>query len=191
MSTQLHHMKIASLIGMVLLHAISILSVSPSQIYLLQNGKISFQSEAPLELIRAQSDALQGALDIDKNTFAFTIKMGSFDGFNSLLQREHFCEKFMDCERIPKSSFYGKIIEKIDYSVPGKYEVRAKGKLNIHGLEKERIIRGFLEIRTDTILIDAQFQVPLEDHKIDIPKVVEQNIAERIEVQIHAELIPK
>ena len=184
-------MKLPFYIGLWILILSHFPTAKEADIYLMQKGSIDFRSEAPLELIQATSEQLQGALDVNKNTFAFAIKMESFDGFNSLLQREHFCEKFMECDRYPKSSFQGKIIESIDYSKVGSHDVRAKGKLTIHGLEKERIIRGKLELGPGGIVIDATISVPLEDHNIDIPKVVAQNISEIITVKIHAELFPK
>ena len=172
-----------------------LLSLRPAQetkeIYVLTKGRLSFRSEAPLELIQASSDRVQAALDVSKNTFAFAVNMETFSGFNSELQREHFCEKFMECAQFPKSTFQGKIIEEIDFSQAGVHEVRAKGKFAVHGVEQERIIRGKLEIDPGGIRIEAAFTVPLEDHNIDIPKVVNQNIAEVIVVEIQSEFFPK
>jgi hypothetical protein len=42
------------------------LSVSQEDIYLTREGRIAFISEAPLELIEASSNQLQGALDTEK-----------------------------------------------------------------------------------------------------------------------------
>ena len=39
--------------------------------------------------------------------------------------------------------------------------------------------------------IEATFEVPCEDHDIDIPKVVSENIAEVIEVTLSATLLPR
>ena len=60
-----------------------------------EHGKVSFLSEAPLELIKAASDKLKGAIDKTQNTFAFAVDIHSFKGFNSDLQREHFHENYM------------------------------------------------------------------------------------------------
>lgn len=161
-----------------------------SSVYLVQSGEIRFASSAELELIEAQSNELRGALDITQNTFAFTVKMSSFSGFNSILQREHFCEKFLECDKFPKASFQGKLIESIDYDKPGTQQIRAKGTLTVHGVTQERIIRGTLQVEQNSILIEANFSVPVEDHHINIPKVVIEHIAKDIVLDIHANLLP-
>ena len=55
-------------------------------IYIAQKSKIGFLSDASLELIKASSNKLQGVIDMEKRTFAFSILTESFKGFNSPLQ---------------------------------------------------------------------------------------------------------
>jgi polyisoprenoid-binding protein YceI len=158
------------------------------QIYLTKSGTASFVSDAPLEVIRASTNELQGAINLDDRTFAFVIDNKSFKGFNSPLQQEHFYENYMQVQDYPTSSFNGKIIEKIDLNSNAEQEVRAKGILNIHGVEQERIIKGTIQKSGDQFIIKADFTVPLEDHNIKIPKVVYQKIAEVINVTVEATL---
>ncbi len=47
----------------------------------------------------------------------------------------------MESQASPYAISIGKIIEKIDFPKDGKYTSRAKGKLTIHGVEQERIIK--------------------------------------------------
>jgi polyisoprenoid-binding protein YceI len=152
-------------------------------------GTASFVSNAPLEIIKAESNEVHGAIDLDENEFAFTIDNKSFKGFNSALQQEHFYENYMETQLYPVSSFKGKIIEKIDVDVTGEQMVRAKGILDIHGVSQERIIKGTVKITENKMQLKASFTVLLEDHQIKIPKVVNQKIAESIEVAINAELL--
>lgn len=164
-------------------------NVSSQHILQSFDGRISFLSEAPLEVIRASSGQLRGALDKKERTFAFTVEISSFEGFNSPLQRQHFNENYMETKKFPKAIFTGKIIEKVDFNMPGVYQVRAKGKLSIHGEEKERIIRSELTIHEDgSVSIASGFSVPLKDHSIRIPKIVFQKIAEVIQVDVSIQL---
>ena len=96
-------------------------------IYTVEKGHVSFTSEAPLEVIKANSKQLRGAMNLDENTFAFVVSTRSFEGFNSPLQKEHFNEKYLESDLYPNTTFTGKIIEKIDFSTPGEYKLRAKG----------------------------------------------------------------
>ena len=149
-----------------------------------ENGKVSFLSEAPLELIRAKSDKLKGAIDKSQNTFAFAVDIHTFKGFNSHLQGEHFHENYMQTDKLPIASFSGKFIEQVDFNTNGTYIVRAKGMFSLHGIQKERIIKGVIVVNNGSIDIDAVFTVKLEDHDIKVPKIVYEKIAEEIRVEI-------
>jgi hypothetical protein len=177
-------------IALIALFAISAYIPAP-RLYKTAEAKINFRSDAPLELIRASSNNLLGVLDTAKKNFSFRVPISSFEGFNSRTQREHFNENYMQTERYPEASFKGKIIEDIDLSKDGTYIVRAKGMLNIHGVEKERIIKTELVIRNGNINLKSNFTVLLSDHDIPIPKVVYQKLANEIQVEVTANLQPR
>lgn len=152
------------------------------------SGQVHFESDAPLEIIKASSNQLRGILDLSNNTFAFTIPMESFQGFNSSLQREHFNESYVESMRFPRATFTGKIIEDIGNIGPQSMTVRAKGTLTVHGISKERIIEAEIFKKNNQIVISSNFDVILEDHDIKIPRVVNQKIAESIMVNVKAQL---
>lgn len=154
-----------------------------------QKAAIDFTSEAQLELIKAATNNVRGLIDPATNQFAFTIEVNTFKGFNSALQRDHFNEKYMESEKFPKASFSGKIIEQIDFSKNGSYDVRAKGDLDIHGVTQTRIIKGKILVDDGTLVINAYFDVPLSDHNISIPTVVSQKIATQIKVKFEASML--
>lgn len=160
-------------------------------IYTCKNGKVYLKSDAPLELIEASSNQLKAVIDLDNRTFAFTVSTISFQGFNSPLQKEHFNENYLESVRYPQSTFIGKIIEDTDMSKDGQYIIRAKGKLNLHGVEQERIIKSGLEVKGKKIIVHSEFTVLLDEHNITIPKIVHQKIAEEIMVVIDAEFLPQ
>lgn len=153
------------------------------------HGKAHIKSAAPLELIEAESEVLRGVIDPATKGFAFTLRINTFEGFNSDIQKTHFLENYMEQKKYPQATFSGKIIEDIPFSIPGAYSVRAKGNLTIHGISKERIIRGTLIIRKGGARVECRFLVPVTDHGIDIPKIVRQKIAEEIAVDIDIELV--
>lgn len=166
-------------------------SLLNSQISVCKDGITKFTSEAPLELIKAQSDKTSGVIDPASKSVAFSVTVESFEGFNSGLQREHFQENYMETSKYKTATFKGKIIEDIDFTKNGTYPIRVKGTFNIHGTEKEKIIKGKITVRDKELLIESSFEVPLEDHNITIPKVVNQKIASVIKVEVKATLKPK
>lgn len=170
---------------------ITLTQICHSQIYVCKDGIIKFTSEAPLELIKAQSNKTNGAIDISNKNVAFSLMVESFEGFNSGLQREHFKENYMETNKYKTATFKGKIIEDIDFAKNGTYAIRVKGTFNIHGTEKEKIIKGKITVKDNEVYVEASFEVPLQDHNIRVPKVVNQKIASIIMVEVKATLKPK
>ena len=173
--------RFAPLVGWIVF-LLGVPGIGRGQNFQAKRGTIAFKSEAPLELIQASSGKLRGALNPGNRTFAFAVNMASFEGFNSALQRQHFNENYLESHKYPDATFLGKIIEEVDFSQNGTYTVRAKGTLKIHNIEQERIIRSTMTVTGKVIDIKAEFDVPLTDHQITIPKIVSQKIAEVIHV---------
>jgi hypothetical protein len=161
------------------------------KIFSITSGKIAFQSDAPYELIKASSDALVGLIDISKKTFAFKVRMQTFEGFNSALQKEHFNENYIESNKYPEATFSGKIIEDIDFTKDGTYTVRAKGNFTLHGIPQERIIKSDLTIKEGKMSVKSTFTVQLSDHNIPIPKVVKDKLATEIKVDVACQLQPR
>ncbi len=160
-------------------------------LYSTKTGKVSFVSEAPLEIIKASSNKLAGILNTKDKSFVFKVSMKSFNGFNSPLQKVHFNENYIESDKYSDAKFKGKIIEDINFKKDGSYKIRAKGKFSIHGVEQPKTIRCKMIIKGKEIRISSSFQVHLEDHDIKIPTIVNQKLAEVITVKIKTSLKPR
>lgn len=178
-------------INVIMLALISYSSLAQVSIFEVSRGTISFHSDAPRELIFSTSKELRGAVNIQQKTFAFRVNIASFKGFNNDLQEEHFNESYLESTFFPDATFSGKIIEDIDLTKDGEYFLRAKGKLKIHGLEQERIIKAHVMIKDNRIVVRSDFIVPLSDHNIKVPRVVYDKLSPDIKVKIFATLLPK
>jgi len=152
----------------------------------LQRSVVSLLSEAPMERITAQTTLSTGLLDPAARTFAVQVPMTSLEGFNSPLQREHFNENYMVSRTYPNASFAGRIIESVDLAVPGTYSVRAKGKLLVRGVEKERIIACKLVVAPEGIRVTTTFDVAVDEHAIRVPRVVQQKVASVVQITVDA-----
>ncbi|HEX8461937.1 MAG TPA: YceI family protein [Segetibacter sp.] len=159
--------------------------------FTVKSGKISFQSDAPFETIKANSKWVKGVLDINRKIFAFKVRMETFEGFNSSLQKEHFNENYIESGKFPEAMFSGKIIEDIDFTKDGIYVVRAKGNFTVHGVAQERIIKSDVVIKDGNINIKSAFSVLLGDHNIPIPKVVKEKLSSEINIQVNCNLQPR
>jgi polyisoprenoid-binding protein YceI len=160
---------------------------SQEVIWMSQKGEVVFSSTAPLELITAKSKHLKGAINTSTKSFAFAMNINSFEGFNSEIQQTHFLENYLEQKKYPRATFTGKLIEEISFNQPGTYVVRAKGVLEIHGVPKERIIKGTLVVHELGGRLTTAFSVPVNDHGIAIPRIVQQKIADQIQVTVEIE----
>lgn len=161
-----------------------------AQQLLLKEPNITFVSEAPLELIKANNKSVTGVIDLSKQQLLIYVKNDGFKGFNSPLQQEHFFENYLEIHKYPKSTFSAKFIEVFNPEKNGVYLVRAKGMLDIHGHKKERIIKVEIEVKGNEITFESNFSILLEDHDIAIPRIVYQKIAEEIQVKVTGVLKP-
>lgn len=177
-------MKRISIIIFLLIISTNALPQENNHIYVCRNGYVSFLSDAPLELIKASNKKLAGVLNAYDRSFSLQVPIKDFEGFNSSLQRVHFNEDYMETGSFPVSTFKGKIIEEINFSAPGEHKIRAKGKLNIHGVEIDRIIRCDLIVSNNKIDVHAAFTVFVADHMISIPTILNQKIATEIKVDV-------
>lgn len=158
-----------------------------SQIMRLHKGTITFVSDAPLEIIKASTQTFKAIYDPDNNQFAVSIIMNTFVGFNNELQADHYNENYLETEKYPEAKFVGKIIEQIDFTKKKNIEVRAKGKLTLHGITVEKIILCNIHINSvNEFSISAEFELNLTEFNINIPKIVHKKIAENIKIQFNA-----
>ncbi|HMU09363.1 MAG TPA: YceI family protein [Ferruginibacter sp.] len=165
-------------------------SQSPAPaIYVIKKGQVSFHSNAKLELIKASSSQLKGIIDVERRTFAFSVSIKSFDGFNGPLQKEHFNENYMESDKYPAASFSGRIIEEDDFTKDGTYNLRAKGKFSIHGVEQERILQGDITMKNGVMKLVCMFTVLLSEHEIKIPRIVHEKLASEIDITVTAEFV--
>lgn len=173
-------MRVFILIGLLLLpvHA----CLAQSGLYTLAEGVITFYSKAPLENISAENTKAASIINTQNNELAVRVPINKFEFPNKLMQ-EHFNENYMESDKYPMATFKGKINEQVPWEKPGTYPVSATGILTVHGVEDARTIKGVLDIRKQGFVLVSEFNVKLEDHNIDIPKIVFNKIAEEIAVK--------
>jgi hypothetical protein len=176
----------------ILLSVFSILAVmfaDGQNLYICRSGQVTFFSDAPLEDIEAVNRNTTALLNPLNGELAFTVPIKAFK-FDKELMQEHFNEKYMESDKYPDATFKGKINEKIDYTKDGTHNVTATGRLKIHGVEKDRTEKGVLTIKDGNVSLKCEMTVMVKDFNITIPKLVFENIAEKIDVKIQAPFVP-
>lgn len=159
--------------------------LAPPSVYKLKSGSVEFVSKAPMETIKARTTKIKGVFEPLNNKFSFSVDVNSFEGFNSDLQKQHFVENYMDGTTYPTATFKGKIIDVFDISKKEKITVRAKGKIDIHGISTEIILPCTLHINSNNqIVVDATFSIDLATFNIAIPRVVSEKLSKYVDVSV-------
>lgn len=150
-----------------------------------RTGSASFYSSAPMEDIKAQNNQAVSILDVSSGEIVASMLMRSFD-FRKALMEEHFNENFIESHKYPKASFKGKVtnIDKLDLSREGDYTLDIEGEITIHGVTQPIRLEAAAAVGSETIEAKAVFPLRVSDFKIEIPKLVRNNIAEVVEVTV-------
>ena len=156
---------------------LSLFSIEQENRYIINNSKIEFYSYAPLEDIQAVNTESVGAIDIESGEFIIKIPVNAFEFPNKLMQK-HFNDSYLETDIYPECIFRGKINEN-----------SASGEITLHGVTKKIEIPISKTINEENIIISTDFKILLKDHKIKIPRLLFQNIAEEIEIKVISEFI--
>jgi hypothetical protein len=160
-----------------------------AQKYVTEKTFVSFFSDAAIEDITANNKKAAGIFNSATSDIAFSIPINEFQFAKSLMQ-EHFNEKYMESDKYPKSTFQGKISE-YNNGATSVQNVKAAGKLTIHGITNDINVPGTIEKQGDKLLMRSKFKVKLQDYKIAIPQLLWQNIAEEVEVTLEFTFKPQ
>lgn len=152
--------------------------------YACTKGKIHFFSASPLEDIEATSNVAVCVLNTQTKKVYSKVAQTSFV-FKDGLMQEHFNENYMESDKFPSSVLDMLIVEDIDFTKDGVYDITLKGTLEMHGVKNDREIKCKLTVANGApSKATGAFDVKLADHNIKIPKAVTMNIAEVVKVDI-------
>lgn len=160
-----------------------------AQIYIANKCVIGFLSKTPVEDIAGINSSTKPLLNAGTGDVQMKIAMTGFI-FEKPLMQEHFNENYVESEKFPVCIFKGKINEKVDYTKDGETKVTVTGKLNLHGVEKDRTIDGVITIKGGVISLSSNFKIKFADHNIIIPGLYSGIIPEDTDVKMEAVMEP-
>jgi archaellum component FlaG (FlaF/FlaG flagellin family) len=106
--------------------------------------------------------------------------------------QEHFNESYLESDVYPKAVFKGKVLgwNNIELS-KDSLEVFIEGDLTMHGKTNQIKQSGAMWLSSGSIRGECVFDVNLVDYNVKVPKIVRENIAEIIKVNVSVELKKK
>ncbi|MFZ4057877.1 MAG: YceI family protein [Ferruginibacter sp.] len=160
-------------------------SMAHAQKVYTKNGSVSFFSKTPMENIDAHNNQVMAVFNVPTGELQFSLLVKGFH-FQKALMEEHFNENYLESEKFPKSTFKGKItdLSKVNFEKDGVYPVTVTGDLTMHGVTKSETTKGTITVKGGNISSDSKFIVKLADYKVEIPKLVKENISETIEITV-------
>jgi hypothetical protein len=161
-----------------------------SQVWFAKNAYVRFFSTTPIEDIEGINKFAAGALNTTTGKIYFKAMMKSFK-FEKALMEEHFNENYVESNKYPSAEFEGSFVDMPNLSVAGTYVVKVKGKITMHGVSQERDFMVNLKVTADKIIATSTFKIKCIDFNIKIPKVVQKNIQEDVDVSLNAQFVPK
>jgi hypothetical protein len=156
-----------------------------AQKYFTRDGNISFYSDAPMEKIEAHNKKATSVIDVETGQMEFAVLIKSFH-FEKALMQEHFNENYMESSKYPKAKFRGEVLnmESVNLTENGEYPVNVTGALTIHGETNDIETTGTFTVKDGVISAFSTFEVFVADYKIDIPKIVRDNIARVVKIDV-------
>jgi len=152
----------------------SLFAIQEENRYIIESSSIEFYSYAPLEDIEAVNTESVGAIDLSTGEFIIKIPVSSFEFPNKLMQK-HFNDSYLETDRYPECVFRGKL--------EGD---NAIGEITLHGITKKISVPVIMSKSVEKVTVDTEFKIALKDHKIKVPRLLFQNIAEEIEVKVRS-----
>lgn len=151
--------------------------------YVDRMGKVSFFSSAPMEDIEAHNQQAVSVLDVGTGELVASVLMRSFN-FKKALMEEHFNENYVESHKYPKATFRGRILNfsSLDLFKDGNYRLEIAGEITLHGVTQPVNIEAEAVVSAGSIRAKAIFPLKVKDFKIEIPRLVINNIAEVVEV---------
>ena len=166
-------------------------SATFAQKYMTRTGKATFDattSTSP-EKIAGKNNEVAGLLNAGTGEMVFQMQVKAFK-FEKQLMEEHFNEKYMESDKFTKADFKGKLndLSGINFSKDGTYKTTVTGKMTMHGNTADMTIPGTITVEGKKVKLSSKFKVKLADHKIVVPALVGDKVAQEADVTFDAEM---
>ncbi|MGG7034544.1 MAG: YceI family protein [Flavobacterium sp.] len=151
-----------------------------------KTGEIKFEASVPaFEEVAATNKLVSCILDQSNGQIAALVLIKSFK-FKSPLMEEHFNENYMESSEFPKATFKGTILKFNAAKLSSAKEVYdLEGSLTIHGVTKRIKTKITLNISGKNINAVSNLVLKPQDYGIEIPAIVKNKIAEKVDVSVN------
>lgn len=160
--------------------------ISYGQDYLTRNGKISFFSHTDVEDIKAENNEVVSTLDSKTGAMEFKVAIKSFIFPKASMQTHFNDNRYMDSDKFPKAEFSGKFtkLKNVNFKKDGTYKVTVEGKMTIKETTKDIKADGEITIANGVVIAKSVFNLNRKDYNVVGPSMVQNKIADVLELTI-------
>ncbi|MNQ16042.1 YceI-like domain protein [compost metagenome] len=147
-------------------------------------GIITFEASIPFfEEVKGTTDKAICILEPKTSKLTCVVIIKGFQ-FKRQLMKTHFNENYMESDKHSKATFKGKI-EKFDLKNIREeaLEYFIKGKIEIHGVTKNIVIKAKIKKVTEGVELTSDFNLNTDDFDIEIPFIVSNKISKNVNTQ--------
>jgi polyisoprenoid-binding protein YceI len=160
--------------------------------YMDRTGSANFVADGIIkDDVQAKTNTVTAALDVASGQVQVRIPVNSFV-FRKALMQEHFNENYLESHQFPFANFKGQVAN-WDASLLQKsasQKIRFEGKLEIHGISKDVVESGTMEVNNGQIRMTTDLKVTVADFGIKVPALVRDKIAKEAAVHVEVNLKP-
>jgi polyisoprenoid-binding protein YceI len=159
-----------------------------------KKNQVKFISDAPVEKIVGVTDQLDGYLfwsgddTLDSSELYFEVDLNSIDTGIGLRNR-HMRDNYLETDKHPYAKYTARAVDIKKAADRDGFEVRTRGKFDLHGIEREIEVAGTVSPVSDGFLIECVFEVKLTDYDITIPQLMFLKIDEIIALELRFHVV--
>lgn len=158
------------------------------QSWMTQTGTVEFISSVPFFTFTGTSEHLTGVINLADSTVDFYVDLSTLK--TGIGKRDKDMRLSLDIKEYPFAEFYGKLITDFDRSIPDGQAAMVEGVFTLHGVKKNVRLSGVLQLIGDQLVLDAGWDLNLEDYNIVPPKLLIVKVDEIQKIRITATLDP-
>jgi len=160
--------------------------------YMTRTGYANFVADGIIkDDVAAKTNTVTAVLDPNTGQVQVRIPINSFV-FRKALMQEHFNENYLQSHQFPFANFKGQVAD-WDASMmqkSGIQKIKFIGKLEIHGISKDVVEPGTMELSGGQIRMATDLMITVADYGIKIPTLVRDKIAKEAAVHVEVYLKP-
>lgn len=160
---------------------------------------VKFTSRASIEEFDGVTDKIDGLVTIDTDRVTtetggddtelyFEVDLASLDTGIGLRNR-HMRDNYLEVEEHPFAAFGGRIARAAPLD-GGAFRVTTQGTFGVHGVERDRSFTCDISPVGEMYRVQCEFTVLLEEHNIEIPKVMFLKLNNEIQLTLDFHVEP-